>query len=170
MLDKVWQFIVDFIDLFRFWQIIDPYEKGVRIRLGVSDRVVMENGFHWKYPFAIDTIPTLRHVLSVKELGAQTVTSKDNSQVVIQAIVKYEIKDVVKAILDVDDEVEAVSELTQATIRSVAIKTDYSDMNTEDFEDKIKVLAKKEAEKWGIKIIAVTIKSLGEIPTLRIMQ
>lgn len=169
-MNKFWEVLLEFIELFKFWQVIDPYEKGVRIRLGKSNNVVLENGFHWMLPFKLDTIPTLRHVKSVKELGSQTVTTKDDVRIGIQAVVKYEIKDVAKAILEVDDEVEAIAEMTQGIIRTVSTRTNYIDINTETFETEIRDLARKEGDRWGIKVISVTIKSLGKMPTIRLMQ
>jgi regulator of protease activity HflC (stomatin/prohibitin superfamily) len=170
MFDKLVELLIDCLDLFRFWEVIDPYEQGVRIRFGKSNRKILTEGLHWQLPFKFDKILTINHVPSVKELGVQTITTADGVTVGLQAIVKYEIKNPAVALLDVDNEVDAVAELTQAIIRSVIIATPYASVNNLDLEDEIIKLAKKEATQWGIKVVKVTIKSLGKIPTIRLMQ
>ena len=169
-MDKVIEFIISVIDIFRFWHIIQPYESGVRVRLGKSNRKLLKGGFHWKLPFNVDEIATIWHVPSVKELGAQTVITKDEKSISLQAVVKYEIDDPVISLLDVGNEVEAVAELTQGIIRKVIIDTEFALVNNGTVEKEITAKARTEAVKWGIKIISVTIKSLGKIPTIRIMQ
>lgn len=170
MIDKIIEFIISILDLFRFWEVISHWEEGVRVRLGKWTKTILKPGFHWRWPFMIDIILTIGIKPEVAELEPQTVTTLDNIVVGVQAVVKYEISDASKALLEVGDEVMALKELTQTFIRSTIIKSNYSEINSKDIEADVKALSKREAEKWGIRLVSVKFKSLGKMISIRLMQ
>jgi len=177
MFDKLIDFLISIIDLFRFFDVVDQWENGVRLHFGrhdgkilTSENGVFKTGFHFMAPFKISKILSIGVKPEVAELDPQTVTTSDNVVISVQAVVKYEVKDPAKALLEVGDEVLAVKELTQGFIRTILIKTPYSDCNSTAVVDEITKLSKKEARRWGIELMSVTIKTLGKMTSIRLMQ
>lgn len=164
------EFLQQFLHLFKFWEVIPYYERGVRLRLGRWNDKELGHGFHWKMPFGIDEILTLMIKPNVMSLDPQTITTKDDKCIVVQAIIKYEIKDAAKALLEVDNEKAAVDDMTQGIIRGILMDMKYEECNSKDIEKQITDKARREADKWGIRIMNVTIKSLGKMNSLRLLR
>jgi len=122
------------------------------------------------WPFSIEKVLTIGIKPEVAELEPQTITTVDNIVIGVQASVKYEIGDTPKALLEVGDEVMAVKEMTQTFIRTVLSKTKYEEVNSKDVEDEVKKLSKREADRWGIRLLSVRFKSLGRMTSIRLMQ
>jgi regulator of protease activity HflC (stomatin/prohibitin superfamily) len=172
MLDKLVEVILSFLELFKFWDVLNVWEQGVKTRLGKYPKPVqiLEAGFHWKLPFNIDEIHTVSIARQAIELGSQTITTKDEKCIVLEAVLTYEVKDVERALFKVGDEISAVKERIQSIIRYEIVKTDFSEINNEGIEESINEKSKKEGNKWGIKVISVSIKSLGKITSIRLIN
>jgi regulator of protease activity HflC (stomatin/prohibitin superfamily) len=172
MFDKLVDTLINFLELFKFWEVLQPWEEGIRVRLGKYKKPVevLTAGFHWILPFKIDVINTTSIARQAIDLGSQTVTTLDDKCIVIESILTFETKDVEKALFKVGDEVSAVSERIQSIIRSEIIKTNFSEVNSEAIEKSINDQSKKEGSKWGINVINVSIKSLGRISSIRLIN
>ena len=170
-LSSIIGFIIDIIGLFKFWSIVDHWEEGILLRLGKwRNKKILQPGLHWTYPFYIDRIVTINIKPAVAELSPQTITTSDDKVLGVQGVVKFEIVDSAKALLEVDNEREAIIELTQATIRDIISQKTYLQCTTDNISTEITGKAKSEATKWGIKITKVTLKSLGRMTSIRLMQ
>lgn len=169
MIDKLIELISQFADNLKFWEIINYYERGVRLRYGDPHGGELESGFHWKLPFA-DSIICIMVKTTTMRLPEQTVTTKDNKSVVVKAVIKYEIKDAVKVLLEVNDPIDAVADLTQGIIRDHIINRRYEDCNNIEFNREITVKARSEGNQWGIKIREVTLTDFGEMLSVRLLN
>ena len=172
MLDKLVETILNFIQLFKFWDVLQPWEEGTRVRLGKYPEPVkvLEAGFHWIIPFTIDVIHTVSIARQATELGSQTITTLDDKCIVLEAVLTYEIEDIEKALFKVGDEISAVKERIQSIIRNEIVKTNFNEINSEALEESINDKSKKEGNKWGIKVVSVSIKSLGKITSIRLIN
>jgi len=170
MFDKLIDFLIDIIELFRFFWVIRQWERGIVLRLGKWTGKVLEPGLHFIWPLAIDEVSTIDIIPSVAELDSQTIVTKDKVVVVVQALIKYEVVRPEICLIEVANEIDAVKEFTQGAIHSVIVDLDYSTANVKDIEAKIKEVARKEVIKWGIKIHSVVIKSFGKMISVRLMN
>jgi len=180
MLDRWLEVIIEFIEDILPFTVVPYYDKGVRLRFGkprggfglwrpVNTACVMEHGFHWKWPFA-DKI--LTHMIKIKtmNLSEQSVTTKDNISVVAKAVIKYEVSDVEKLLLEVNDPVDALSDMTQGIIREKIINRNYSELNDAVLTSEISRAAKIEAKKWGISILDITLTDLAQMRSIRLLN
>ena len=92
MFDKVIEFLISIIELFRFFYVIREWEKGITLRFGHWRGKVMQKGLHFILPFAIDEVHTIRIIPTVTELDPQTIVTKDKVVIVTQALVKYQVE------------------------------------------------------------------------------
>src|SRR5271167_4211909 len=107
MLDKLIDLILEFLHLFIFWHVIDPYEQGLILRLG-KFRKLIDCGFHWIAPFGIDKVLAEHIVPTTHALGDASITTADGKSVGFHAVVTYKVRDLVKAILEVESSDHAV--------------------------------------------------------------
>lgn len=167
MFDRIIDFILNFLSDILPFVVVDHYDRGVRLRLG-KKREVLEPGIHLKWPF-VDKVLTQMVKTTTIQLPEQTITTKDNKSIVVKSIIKYQIVNVEVSLLEVNDPIDAVSDMTLGIIRDVFIKKDWVDCNDGAISKVITDKANKEAEKWGIGIDKVTLTDLGLIRTVRLM-
>lgn len=168
MLDKFLDLLVEFIGDLLPLTVIPYYDRGVRLRWG-KPAGVLAHGRHWKIPF-VDVIMVCMVKPTTMNLNEQSVTTKDNVSVVVKAVIKYEIADVEKLLLEVNDPVDAISDMTQGIIREKIINRNYSECNDVTLTSEISRSAKIEAKKWGISILDITLTDLAQMRSIRLLN
>lgn len=169
MFDKLIDFLISIIKLFRFFWVIRQWERGVILRFGKWTGKVLQPGFHFIFPFAVDEVHVTSIIPKVAELEPQTILMKDRVVVVTQALIKYEVTDPKVCLIDVDNEADAVEEFTQGALHTIVAKAEYATVDVKEIERKVKEKAQTEVDKWGIRINSVVIKSFGKMNTIRLM-
>ncbi len=152
--------ILVLIILFSAIKILREYERGVVFTLGRFTGV--------KGPGLILLIPFVQLMqrvdlrTRVDDVPSQDVISRDNVSVSVNAVIYYRIIDPERAIIHVENFIQATSQLAQTTLRSVLGKHDLDEMLSE--RDKlnrdIQALLDRQTDAWGIKIANVEIKHL----------
>lgn len=168
MLDKLVDIALAFGQNLIPCTVVDHYEKGVMLRFG-KFRKVCEPGFHWKAPF-IDKVLTQTVVPTTMNLGSQSLTTLDGKTVVVAAVVKYKITDIETLLLEVYDAVDAIGDMTQAIIKECVMQKNWADLQGTEIDDLITEKSKKEAKKWGLGIIRVTLTDVGIIRSIRLFN
>ncbi|TCM84532.1 slipin family protein [Rhodovulum steppense] len=138
--------------------ILREYERGVVFTLGRYTRVAGP-GLVILIPFIQQIVRTdLRMV--VEDVPSQDVISRDNVSVKVNAVIYFRIVDPQRAIINVADFADAVSQLAQTTLRSVLGKHELDEMLAE--RDKlnadIQEILDRQTDAWGIKVANVEIK------------
>ena len=139
-------------------RILREYERGVVFTLGRFTRVTG--------PGFIIIIPVIQQMVRtdlrtfVEDVPTQDVISRDNVSVRVNAVIYYRIVEPQNAILNVENYMEATSQLAQTTLRSVLGKHEPDEMLAE--RDKlnadIQEILDKQTDAWGIKVANVEIK------------
>jgi regulator of protease activity HflC (stomatin/prohibitin superfamily) len=96
------------------------------------------------------------------DVPTQDVISKDNVSVAVNAVVYFRVMDPEKAVIQVENFMQATSQLSQTTLRSVLGKHDLDEMLSE--RDKlnrdIQEILDQQTDAWGIKVTIVEIKQV----------
>jgi regulator of protease activity HflC (stomatin/prohibitin superfamily) len=139
-------------------KILKEYERGVIFTLGRFSSV--------KGPGLIILIPGIQTMTKVDlrvivmDVPTQDVISKDNVSVKVNAVIYFRIVDPEKAVIQVANVFEAISQLSQTTLRSVLGQHELDDMLSE--RDKlnadIQVILDQRTDNWGTKVANVEIK------------
>lgn len=143
------------ISMFR---VLREYERGVIFMLGRFYRV--------KGPGLIIVIPILQQMVRVDlrtvvmDVPTQDVISRDNVSVQVNAVIYFRVMDPERAIIQVENYLEATSQLSQTTLRSVLGQHELDDMLAErdTLNNDIQHILDKQTEAWGIKVANVEIK------------
>jgi regulator of protease activity HflC (stomatin/prohibitin superfamily) len=141
-------------------RIFREYERGVLFTLG---RYTGTRG-----PGLVLIVPLVQQIVRVdlrivvNEVPPQDVISKDNVSVKVSAVIYYRVVDAELAVIQVRDFMEATSQLSQTTLRSVLGKHDLDEMLAE--RDKLNAdvqeVLDQQTDAWGIKVSNVEIKRI----------
>ena len=139
-------------------KILREYERGVVFMLGRFWKV-KGPGISLVYPIIQQFVRVdLRTI--VLDVPTQDVISRDNVSVQVSAVIYFRVVDPEKAIIQIENRVDATSQLAQTTLRSVLGRHELDDMLAE--RDKlnadIQEILDKATEAWGIKVTNVEIK------------
>ncbi len=139
-------------------RILPEYRRGVVFFLGRFQDV--------KGPGLFFLIPVVQKMEVVDlrvitmDVPEQDVISQDNVTVRVNAVLYFRVVDPQKAIIQVENYVNATSQLAQTTLRSVLGKHDLDEMLSErdKLNDDIQEIIDAQTEAWGIKVANVEIK------------
>ena len=146
--------------LFQIFKVLKEYERGVIFFLGRFTGV--------KGPGLIILIPGLQKMVRVDlrvivlDVPTQDVISRDNVSVKVSAVVYFRVVDPERSIIQVENPVEATSQLAQTTLRSVLGQHELDDMlaEREKLNAHIQHILDAATEAWGIKVANVEIKHI----------
>jgi regulator of protease activity HflC (stomatin/prohibitin superfamily) len=159
MLDRLFDFITDILELFQFWVVIDEYERGVVKTLGKRRRKnpVLDPGFHFVFPLCVD------------EFDEQSLTTKDGKAITLNAVVMWSISDIQKILFDVEDADSALSEGTCGIISELVEETNWSKVHSQAFRKLAEQRVRSRVKKWGIRIHSVQFKNLTQSRAIRLL-
>ena len=144
--------------LLSMFRVLREYERGVIFMLGRFYKV--------KGPGLIIIIPILQQMVRVDlrtvvmDVPTQDVISRDNVSVKVNAVIYFRVIDPEKAIIQVENFLEATSQLSQTTLRSVLGQHELDDMlaERESLNADVQSILDKQTDAWGIKVANVEIK------------
>jgi regulator of protease activity HflC (stomatin/prohibitin superfamily) len=139
-------------------RILREYERGVVFMLGRFWKV--------KGPGLVIIIPGIQQMVRVDlrtmvfDVPSQDVISRDNVSVKVNAVVYFRVIDPAKAILQVEDYMNATSQLAQTTLRAILGKHELDEMlaERETLNTDIQLALDAQTDAWGIKVSNVEIK------------
>ncbi len=169
MLDKLLDVIIQFVELFKFWAVLHPYEAGVQLRLGKFHKI-LDCGFHWILPFGVDHVLNESIVPTTHNLEDESVTLADGKSIAFHAVVTYKVRDIQKAMLEVEDVSHAVRDAASGEIGRVLRESTWEALSHPDLLDRLTAACRKRGFRYGIEILSVQLASLALCKTLRLMQ
>jgi regulator of protease activity HflC (stomatin/prohibitin superfamily) len=143
---------------FSMFRVLREYERGTIFMLGRFHKV--------KGPGLIIVIPFLQQMVRVDlrtvvmDVPTQDVISRDNVSVQVNAVIYFRVIDPERAIIQVENFLEATSQLSQTTLRSVLGQHELDDMlaEREQLNADVQKILDKQTAAWGIKVANVEIK------------
>ncbi|ASP49402.1 slipin family protein [Cognaticolwellia beringensis] len=143
---------------FSAFRILREYERGVIFLLGRFYQV--------KGPGFIIVIPFIQQMVKVDlrivvmDVPSQDVISRDNVSVKVNAVIYFRVIDPQKAIINVENYLQATSQLAQTTLRSVLGQHELDEMlaNRDMLNADIQAILDVRTDSWGIKVSNVEIK------------
>ena len=139
-------------------RILREYERGVIFRLG---RLIGSKG-----PGLIFLIPIVDKMVRVSlrtvvmDVPEQDVITKDNVSLKVNAVVYFRVLDANKAIVEVEHYLDATSQLSQTTLRSVLGQSQLDEIlaEREKINLKLQQIIDSQTDPWGIKVSTVEVK------------
>jgi regulator of protease activity HflC (stomatin/prohibitin superfamily) len=142
-------------------KVVREYERGVIFRLG-RFAGAKGPGIFFVIPIADRFVKIDLRVMAI-DIPKQRVITKDNVSVDVDAAVYYRVFDPGKAVIQVENYIEATNLLAQTTLRDVLGQVELDDLLTkrEALSKKIGEILDTYTDPWGIKVTTVAIKDVS---------
>ena len=144
--------------LLRMFRVLREYERGVIFLLGRFYRV--------KGPGLVIVVPVFQQMVRVglrtvvMDVPTQDIITRDNVSVQVNAVIYFRVVDAQKAIINVENFLDATSQLAQTTLRSVLGQHELDELlaSREQLNADIQDILDAQTDAWGIKVLNVEIK------------
>ncbi len=148
-------------------RILREYERGVIFRFG---RLIGAKG-----PGLILLIPVVDRMVRVSlrtivmDVPPQDVITKDNVSLKVNAVVYFRVVHADKAIVEVERYLDATSQLSQTTLRSVLGQSQLDELLAErdQINRQLQIIIDHQTEPWGIKVSNVEVKHVDLPPEMQ---
>ena len=144
-------------------RVVQQYEKGVVFVLGKITGI-KEPGLCWVIPY----ISWMRKVdlrTITLPIPPQKIITKDNVSVDVSAVAYYQVVDVVKSVVAIENVMVAINQIAQTTIRNIVGKFQLDEILSErtTINQEIRNVLDQHTEPWGVVVSLVEIKDI-ELP------
>ena len=144
--------------LFSAFRVLREYQRGVVFMLGRMYKV--------KGPGLVIIVPIIQQMVRVDlrtlvlDIPTQDLITRDNVSVKVNAVLYFRVVDSEKAIINVEDYMEATGQLAQTTLRSVLGQHELDELlaEREKLNADIQTILDDQTDVWGIKVQNVEIK------------
>jgi regulator of protease activity HflC (stomatin/prohibitin superfamily) len=143
-------------------RVISQFERGVVFRFGRVSPTPRSPGLTWVTP-GVEKLRKVNMQIITMPVPAQDGITRDNVSVRVDAVVYFRVLDPVKVVVDVQDYLQAVSQVAQTSLRSVIGKSDLDDLlsNRERLNEGLELMIDSPALGWGLQIDRVEIKDVA---------
>ena len=143
-------------------RVVSQFERGVVFRFGRVTSAPRPAGLTWVTP-GVEKLRKVNMQIVTMPVPAQDGITRDNVSVRVDAVVYFRVIDPVKVVVDVQDYLQAVSQVAQTSLRSIIGKSDLDDLlsNRERLNEGLELLIDSPALGWGVHIDRVEIKDVA---------
>lgn len=192
-IEKLVDFILDWIRVLRFWIIVDENQHGIVLRFGRWQRVDPEkleerwprlpaglrvflarlaNGYSlgpglYLKLFAWDEEFVIDFATETTNLKVQTLTSKNGKKLQISGVFKWEIADPYKYFLEIGDEAGFLDDLFYGAIADEVMAAEWP-FDAQEMKKRILEVIRKEARQYGFRIRSFKFNNLVESNAMRV--
>ncbi len=141
---------------------VQQYERGVVLRFGRLLSAVRDPGLRFIVPF-VDRMAKVPIQTIVMDVPAQGAITRDNVTLSVDAVVYFRVTDPVKAVINVENYLGAVSQVSQTSLRSVIGRADLDTMlsDREQVNAELRAVIDTPTEDWGVSVDRVEIKDIA---------
>ena len=169
MIEKLIDLVVAVFEYFIPFEVIDSYQKGVVLRLGVFHRE-LEPGFHWVWPLRIERVLVMDVVPYTLNLKAQSLTTSDGKSVVISAVVTSKVHRIQKALLECNSVNNVLEDSCYGQVAALVASHTWDEVRSESFNELLTEACRKRAFAFGVEITRVQLSDCAPSRALRLYQ
>lgn len=138
------------------------YQRGVVLRFGRLLPKVRDPGLQLIIPL-VDQMTKVLVQTVVLDVPSQGAITRDNVTISVDAVVYFRVKDPVKAVVNVQDYVHAVSQVAQTSLRSVIGRADLDTVlsDREKVNAELRAVIDNPTEDWGVAVDRVEVKDVS---------
>ncbi|HLO80677.1 MAG TPA: slipin family protein [Chitinophagaceae bacterium] len=143
-------------------RILQEYERAVIFRLGrLAGQGVKGPGLILLIPI-IDKMVKVSLRTVVLDVTPQDVITQDNVSIKVNAVVYFRVMHPDKAIIQVENYLQATSQISQTTLRSVCGQSELDEIlsQREKINQQLQQIIDGHTEPWGIKVSNVELKQI----------
>lgn len=168
MFDRLIDFLLESLKMFQFWVVLDPYERGILLRLGTFKQV-LDPGFHFLVPIFVDRVIAENVVPRTHRLTGLATTTTDGKAVGFDAVITYRISDVVKAVLEAERVEDAIADSCAGLICTHLAGLSWDKIVHEGAPESLTKVCRARGWKWGVEIQSVQLVGTALVRSIRLM-
>jgi regulator of protease activity HflC (stomatin/prohibitin superfamily) len=139
---------------------IDQYERGILFTMGKYSRM-WEPGWHLLIPI-FQRLTKVDVRIKAVDVPDQEAITKDNIPIRINAVIYFKVNDAAKAVIEVENFFNAVSQLAQTTMRNAVGEVALNQLLAEKAQvsENIKKAVDAVSETWGVDVHSMELKDI----------
>jgi len=147
----------------RSLKIVQQYEKGVLYRFGKVLPEAIEPGVTWVRPIG-DRLQKVNMQIIAMTVPKQEGITRDNVSVQVDAVVYFRVVNPIKATVNVQNYMNAISQQAQTSLRSIIGQSEMDQLLAE--RDAVnrelrRIIDEPTEEPWGVRVERVEIKDVS---------
>lgn len=160
MLDRLIDLFLQFVELFRFFVVIDHYQRAVVLRLGHYHRE-LGPGLHWMIPMAEDALVDNVKVRTT-HMGDQVLTTLDGKTITVSGIIRWNISDIRKALLEVEGLDDVYRDVTVTTLADYVKNKTWEQLQDPVVTEELTKTARKMGWRYGVEVESLSLGNKAE--------
>jgi regulator of protease activity HflC (stomatin/prohibitin superfamily) len=147
----------------RSMKVVQQYEKGVLYRFGRVQPQVVEPGLAFIRPIG-DRMQKVNMQIVAMTVPAQEGITRDNVSVRVDAVVYFRVVDPIKATINVQNYMNAISQQAQTSLRSIIGQSEMDQLLAERESvnrELRRIIDEPTEEPWGVRVERVEIKDVS---------
>lgn len=153
-------------NLFRWWFVVAPWEQAVRVR-GGKTATLLEAGIHFRIP-GLDRIYRESTKLRTIDTGIQTVSTKDNHAVTLQARIRFRVENYLTVFQELHHAEDTLIDLTMSEIAEQVRDKNREELTPKKIESFVE--KRLNADRYGLSDLGITITDFAFVKTFRLIQ
>jgi regulator of protease activity HflC (stomatin/prohibitin superfamily) len=147
----------------RSMKVVQQYEKGVLYRFGRVQEEVVQPGLTFIRPIG-DRLQKVNMQIVAMTVPAQDGMTRDNVSVRVDAVVYFRVVEPIKATVNVQNYMSAISQQAQTSLRSIIGQSELDQLLAEREtvnRELRRIIDEPTEEPWGIRVERVEIKDVS---------
>lgn len=165
-MNALFDWLISIITEFKFWIIVQPWERAIRTRRGRSP-IVLSDGLHFRIP-VVDLVRILNNRLRTYVFPSQTIETIDGRPVTCAGVVGFRISDPLEAHMAMMEPETVVSALSQRCVANYITTRKYASITVAEMNEHIAAELASMTE--GLVFDFVSITEFGAFRTIRLLQ
>jgi hypothetical protein len=165
-MNQVQQFLEYILNSFKIWIIVQPWELGIRVRLGKKIKP-LRKGIYFKIPY-IDSVYVQEIRLRVVSMPVQTSMTLDEKTVTFSAVIGYTVEDIEKLYQTLYHPEQTIINIAMSESTKYLSTQNLKNISFDEIEKNI--ISKINSEKYGLNISYYKLTNFAAVRTYRLIQ
>jgi regulator of protease activity HflC (stomatin/prohibitin superfamily) len=165
--DKLFDFVIQFLDLFRFWTTLPPEQAGFVRRFGLPVRDLAP-GLNFLAPLNIETTTKVDMRLWADVLPAQSLRTADGVEFVVRLMVSYQVIDPRTMVLKCYDASNNILDIAAGALGAAVAKSVAADIDSGKVLRKVRSALTTAGKQWGVTIHRVQFADCTRAASVRL--
>jgi regulator of protease activity HflC (stomatin/prohibitin superfamily) len=149
-------------------RIVNQVDRGIVFRFGKARKRIRTPGLTFLIPL-VDRLHKVNVQVVTRPVPSQEGITRDNVSVKVDAVVYFRVADPLRAVIEVQNYLFAVEQITQTSLRSVIGKSELDDLlaNRDALHRDLTAMLAEPLPQWGIQLLRVEIKDVQLPETMK---
>jgi regulator of protease activity HflC (stomatin/prohibitin superfamily) len=165
-MEGIVKWIADLFRSFQWWAVVNPWERGVRVRLGKSTSL-LNPGWHWRIPIA-DKVWIFNNRLRLTSFPAQTLTTTDGKTITVAGLVGFRIADPLAAMRSLQQPEYSCAALTQTAVTEYVCEREFGEIDRSELEAEALDILRRTTNGFEFEFVRAT--DFASVRAIRLLQ